>query len=340
MHLPTHPSALTPRCTSADLQVVANLRDPIGVLSGCFSVGPHASDARALRDKLIVLRERAQCWRARDRRALFHAADRLHQRALRSSPSAGTEALAVYWLLDAGESFEFALPLSVGCAATVAARPRLGPLQQAVQAGRPAGLLRVDGDLGALHEISAQGVGTPRLVARPVDRLHAEVVAHAARRDWDILLVAGRGEALDEVLAREPSRTGPAIVDARDLMAIDGPAWPVAARARVLRERPVVAARRLRALVARARDGDEAVVCGLDSARRSIDAGRLRTLFVGGPAHDRREAVEELLRTAAIAGVTVVTTTATLDALTVAGELDDPSPTRTAAPATCVVHPS
>jgi hypothetical protein len=279
---PAHRLAVTPVRTPADVREVARLEDRAGILSAFFAPGPWSGDARALRDKLEVLRERARPWRARDRRALDHAAGAVLRRAQEDSDMAAA-AVAVYWRLDAGESLELALPAPVACTASVGAQAQLGPLCEAVEACRCAGVLRVDGSLAALYELSGRTASRPRLVAR-VDPDGGRVRRHGARRGWDLLLVAGDGDAAEALLGAPATRTGaPAVVDARAALADAGAVWAFAAQRIVAAERRRRGLAELEDLAARAACGDHAV-SGHAAAARALAAGRVERLVLAVPA--------------------------------------------------------
>jgi hypothetical protein len=307
MHQPLHRAALTPIRTPADVRAVAALEDRVGILSAFFAPGPGSRDLRLLRDKLMVLRERALPWRARDRRALALASDRVLRRVRQAPPAATTGAVAIYWLVDAGESVELALPDPVASTATLAARAQLGPLCEAVAACRRAGVLRVDGDLAALYELSAAVLAPPRLLGR-AEAAAGDVLSHAVRRGWDLLLVAGRGPAADALLDDGRCAPGlPAIVDARAALAEAGAAWPAAARARVAQARRRRGLDRLDALARQARHGDGAV-CGRAATAEALASGLVEELVVAVPA------AEALLHAAATrAGTTITVVDAATD---------------------------
>ncbi|HET6505391.1 MAG TPA: hypothetical protein VFG42_01265 [Baekduia sp.] len=333
MYQPMHHVAVTPRRTPDDLRTVAELDDRIGVLSAYFATGPNSPDARALRDKLTVLCERARSWRARDRRALSHAADRLLQRVRQPAATSSTAALAVYWRLDAGESVELALPSAVGCTATVAAHAQLGPLCEAIQAGRPAGVLHVDDDLGALYEIAGAAPVPPRLLARSAMRMRDAALEHGRRHGWDLLLVTGRGEGVDQILgigSDEP----PTVIDGRPTVAMTSPAWRATAACAIASERRRRASRELAALLDQAHHGDGAAICDLESVRGAIPGGRVRKLLVATPYRPPGPAVgvapwpqatEALLHAAALGDVAVKVAPAgprPLDAPLIVAQLD------------------
>ncbi|MES1193187.1 MAG: hypothetical protein ABUM26_02605, partial [Solirubrobacterales bacterium] len=290
MHQPLAHDALTPRRTPVDLRAVTELDDRIGVLTAYFPAGPRALDVRVLRDKLMVLRERARSCRARDRRALSYAADRVLERARLASGASGTAALAIFWRLDAGESLELALPCAVGCTATVAPRALVGPLCAAAQAGRPAGALNVGDDLGALYEVGGGMVATPpRLLARTPAQMREEATRVGRKRGWDLVVVDGHAEAVERTLGQGvgagigADAAWPRFFNGRDAPAAGEAGWPEAATATVVAERRRRAGCELAALLDVAACGEDTIVCDLDAVRDALGAGRVCRLLVAEP---------------------------------------------------------